>query len=66
MNNEQVRQPEADHDQAYVWGRPPTTYLAERQIVRLMILRSRLEDRHELRNRAPGSGAAEEASSQAE
>ena len=42
-------------DQAYVWGRPASTYLAPRQIVRLMILRSRLDDRHLLRHRAPGS-----------
>lgn len=65
MNNEQVRRPDAEFDQAYVWGRPPTTYLAQRQIVRLMILRSRLEDRHELRNRTPGhSEAADQASAQ--
>lgn len=32
-----------DHDQPYRWGRPPSTYLAFRQIVRLTILRSKLE-----------------------
>jgi hypothetical protein len=32
----------ADHDQPYTWGRPPSTYLAPREIVRLTILRSRL------------------------
>jgi hypothetical protein len=44
-----------DFDQLYVWGRPAATYLAPRQIVRLMIMRSRLDDRHLLRNRAPAS-----------
>jgi hypothetical protein len=24
----------ADHDQPYTWGRPPTTYLTFRQVVR--------------------------------
>ena len=43
----------ADFDQGYVWGRPPGTYLAPRQVVRLMIFRSRLDDRHLLRSRAP-------------
>jgi len=46
-------------DQVYFWGRPTATYLAPRQIVRLMIMRSRLEDRHLLRNRAPLSDATE-------
>jgi hypothetical protein len=41
----------ADHDQAYAWGRPPDTYLAPREIARMMIFRSRLEERHLLRNR---------------
>jgi hypothetical protein len=36
--------PGSDLDQPYVWGRPPTTYLCYRQIVRLTILRSKLED----------------------
>ena len=49
---------ESDVDQVYVWGRPASTYLAPRQIVRLMILRSRLDDRHLLRNRAPASDAS--------
>jgi hypothetical protein len=48
----------SDVDQAYVWGRPASTYLAPRQIVRLMLLRSRLDDRHLLRNRAPASDAS--------
>jgi hypothetical protein len=34
----------ADHDQPYTWGRPPTTYMTYRQMVRLAILRSKLED----------------------
>jgi hypothetical protein len=48
----------ADHDQAYTWGRSPSTYLAPREIARLMILRCRLEERQELRHRgrAPRSG----------
>jgi hypothetical protein len=48
----------ADHDQPYTWGRPPSTYLAPREVLRLMLLRSRLDERHELRHRrgrAPGS-----------
>jgi len=35
---------DADYDQPYTWGRPPLTYLNFRQVVRLTILRSRLED----------------------
>ena len=34
----------SDVDQVYVWGRPASTYLAPHQIVRLMLLRSRLDD----------------------
>jgi hypothetical protein len=49
----------SDFDQVYIWGRPAATYLAPRQIVRLMIMRSRLDDRHLLRNRAPASDATE-------
>ena len=43
--------PQPSFDHAYTWGRTPNTYLAEREVVRLTILRSRLDDRHELRNR---------------
>ena len=48
VNPEQANPPSgdqraADYDQPYTWGRPPTTYLMFRQVVRLMILRSRLE-----------------------
>jgi len=32
-----------DHDFPYTWGRPATTYLTYRQVVRLTILRSKLE-----------------------
>jgi len=32
-----------DDDNHYTWGQPPTTYLPFRAIVRLTILRSRLE-----------------------
>jgi hypothetical protein len=35
--------PGGDHDQPYTWGRPPDTYLTFRQVVRLTILRSKLE-----------------------
>ena len=44
-------------DQPYTWGRDPSTYLAPREIVRLAILRSRLEHRAQLRKRVihPGS-----------
>jgi len=35
---------DVDYDQPYTWGRPPLTYLNYRQVVRLTILRSRLED----------------------
>ncbi len=38
-------------DTPYTWGRRPDTYLAPREVVRLMIFRSRLEDRAGLRNR---------------
>jgi hypothetical protein len=33
----------ADYDVPYTWGRPPTTYLATRELVRLMILHAKLE-----------------------
>jgi hypothetical protein len=36
--------PGGDCDQPYTWGRPATTYLNYRQVVRLTILRSKLED----------------------
>ena len=49
----------SDVDQAYVWGRPASTYLAPHQIVRLMLLRSRLDDRHLLRHRAPAIDPSE-------
>ena len=47
----------ADHDQPYTWGRHPSTYLAPRDVVRLMILRSRLEERQMLRHRAGSPGS---------
>ena len=34
-----------DHDQAYTFGRPPVTYLAPREVVRLTILRLKLTER---------------------
>ncbi len=46
-----VNRGEAQFDEVYSWGRPTATYLGPRQIVRLTILRSRLDDRHLLRNR---------------
>jgi hypothetical protein len=42
-------------DDGYVWDRPPTTYLAPRQVARLMIFRSFLHNRHLLCRRAPAS-----------
>ena len=64
MSPEQLRslpsgRSEPEFDQPYVWGRPPATYLAPRQVVRLTILRSRLDDRHLLRHRAPALEAGE-------
>jgi hypothetical protein len=41
----------ADHDQPYTWGRLPSTYLAPREIARLMLVRCRLQERQMLRNR---------------
>ena len=35
--------PGGDHDFPYTWARPATTYLTYRQVVRLTILRSKLE-----------------------
>jgi len=34
----------ADHDQPYTWARPPATYRSPREIARLMLYRSRLQD----------------------
>jgi hypothetical protein len=42
---------ESTFDLGYTWGLPPSSYLATRQVARLTILRSRLGDRHTLRNR---------------
>ena len=41
----------ADHDEPYTWGLAPSMYLAQRQIARLMVFRSRLDNRPTLRNR---------------
>jgi hypothetical protein len=41
----------AAHDEPYTWGLAPNMYLAQRQIARLMVFRSRLENRPTLRNR---------------
>jgi hypothetical protein len=41
----------ADHDEPYTWGLPPTMYVAPRQVARMMVLRSRIENRHALRGR---------------
>lgn len=56
MNSESTRFPShsrdtADRDQTYTWGRPASTYLAPREVVRLTIVRSRLEERQTLRHR---------------
>ena len=41
----------ADHDEPYTWSLSPSMYLGQRQIARLMVLRSRIEDRYTLRHR---------------
>jgi len=47
---------DVSYDQPYTWGRPPLTYMNYRQVVRLTILRSRLEDvRAERLNRTPNT-----------
>lgn len=46
-----VNGPGADDDKPYTWGLAPSMYLAQRQIARLMVFRSRLDDRSALRNR---------------
>jgi hypothetical protein len=56
MNSESISSPAhergaADHDLPYTWSRPASTYLAPREVARLMILRSRLEERQTLRLR---------------
>jgi hypothetical protein len=38
-------------DEPYTWGRPTSTYLSPREVVRLTIVRSRLADREDLRAR---------------
>ena len=35
--------PGGDHDQPYTWGRPASTYLSFREMVRVTILHSKLE-----------------------
>jgi hypothetical protein len=44
-------QQSGDNDQPYAWGRPAATYLPFRTIVRLTILRSKLETRSRLDTR---------------
>jgi hypothetical protein len=56
MNQQQGTSPEregsaADHDQPYTWGRTADTYLAPREVARIMIFRSKLTDRPALRQR---------------
>jgi hypothetical protein len=34
----------ADHDQPYTWARPAATYLSPREIARLMLYRSHLQE----------------------
>jgi hypothetical protein len=34
----------ADHDQPYTWARPADTYLSPREIARLLVYRSRLQE----------------------
>jgi hypothetical protein len=38
-------QPGVAYDEPYTFGRPPSTYLATREIVRLILLRSKLGER---------------------
>lgn len=50
MRPEPTHAPQRDsradsYDESYRCGRPPGTYLATREIVRLMILRSKLRER---------------------
>ena len=53
MNEEAARgvsghQQQIQEEQAFTWGRPPSTYLPFRVLIRLAILRSKLEAvRHE-------------------
>lgn len=32
----------SSYDEPYTWGRPPSTYLAPRQVARLLLLRSQV------------------------
>jgi hypothetical protein len=34
-----------EHDEAYTWGRSPSTYLSPRQVLRLAIYRSKVRER---------------------
>ena len=48
MNDEAARgvsnqQQQIREEQAFTWGRPPSTYLPFRAVIRLAILRSKLE-----------------------
>src|SRR5690348_16800844 len=54
MNGERTL---GDHDQAYTFGRPPSTYLAPREMARLLILRSQLREHQsvDLADRARGA-----------
>ncbi|MBV9582222.1 MAG: hypothetical protein JO057_26865 [Chloroflexi bacterium] len=50
------RQQQTVYDQPYTWGRPPSTYLPFRAIIRLAILRSKLEAvRYERGTRLPST-----------
>jgi hypothetical protein len=42
---------ETSFDQQYTWGRPASTYLSPREVVRLTIIRSRLLEHEDLRAR---------------
>jgi len=41
----------ADYDEPYTWGLPPSMYVTPRQVARMMVLRSRIDNRHTLRER---------------
>ena len=51
-------EPVGTTDLPYTFGRPASTYLAPREIVRLTILRSKLRDRDSGLSRPPRSGPA--------
>jgi hypothetical protein len=39
------------HDEPYTWGLAPSMYVSPRQVARMIVFRSRLDDRRTLRDR---------------